>query len=183
LALAPAACGVVLAIALVRGHHSSSVVVGLGADDSDLGVKGGGGLVTYVRHGNKVARLVPGSVLESGDALRFAIEPHNNAYLLIAGVDGAGSASAYYPFGQWHSVPITNHDRFEVPGSIVLDNSAGPERIFAFLSAQPLDVNLVRTTLEQLARRGPQAIRASHDLQVPGADTSSVIFEKRAKSQ
>jgi hypothetical protein len=183
LALAPAACGVALAVALVRGHHGTVAGVGLGADDSDLGVKGGGGLVTYVRHGSKVARLVPGSALESGDALRFAIEPRNNAYLLIAGVDGSGSASAYYPFGQWQSAPLMERGRFEVPGSIVLDTSAGPERIFAFLSHQPIDGNLVRTTLEDLARRGPQAIRSSHNLQVPGADTSSVMFEKREKAQ
>jgi hypothetical protein len=173
----------VLAIALVRGHHGSTTVGGLGADDGNLGVKGGGGLVTYVRHRSKVTRLVAGSVLESGDALRFAVEPRGNAYLLIAGVDGAGSASAYYPFGQWQSAPVTDRGHFEVPGSIVLDNSGGPERIFAFLSAQPIDGNLVRTMLEGLAGRGPQAIRASHDLQVPGAETSSVIFEKREKSE
>jgi hypothetical protein len=78
---------------------------------------------------------------------------------------------------------VTERGRFEVPGSVVLDDSPGPERIFAFLSRRPLDGALVRTTLEALAGRGPQAIRAGHALQVPGAETSSVVFEKREKSQ
>lgn len=183
LALAAAPCGLVLVLALVRGHHLSTSVGQGGADRGDLAVKGDGGLVAYVRHGSKVTRLVPGSVLQAGDAVRFALEVRGNAYLLIAGVDGAGGTSAYYPFGRWQSVPVTDRGRFEVPGSVVLDDSAGPERIFAFLSPEPLDGNLVRTTLEDLARRGPQAIRASHDLRLAGADTSSVMFEKRERAR
>jgi hypothetical protein len=177
LALAPAVCGVVLALALVR--HGKPPVASLGADASDISVKGRGGLTLYVRHGSKVARFAPGAVLEAGDAIRFTIEPRGNAYLLIVGVDGAGAVSAYYPFGRWQSAPVTEGVRFEVPGSVVLDDSPGPERIFALLSPQPLDGTWVRTTLQALAARGPQAIRSAHALQLPGAETWSVVFEKR----
>jgi len=182
LALSPAVCGVILALVLARGPHGGKSVAWPSADPSGIAVKGEGGLLTYVRHGDKVSRLVPGSVLQAGDALRFAIDPRGNAYLMIAGVDGAGGVSAYYPFGQWRSMPVASQGRFEVPGSIVLDASAGPERIFALLSPRPVDGNLVRTQLESLARRGPRVIRSSLDLQVPGAEISSVVFEKRERS-
>jgi hypothetical protein len=94
-------------------------------------------------------------------------------------VDGGGRAHAYYPFGQWQSVPVLPHIRFEVPGSLVLDNAPGPERIFAVVSSRPLDADTIRPILEALARRGPQAIRTTATLGVVEAETSSILFEKR----
>jgi hypothetical protein len=185
LALSPVACGAVLALLLFgRGASdlspSNRPVEDLATGIGDLGIKGGW-LFAYVRRGDKVTRFAAGGVLAAGDALRFAVEPHGNRHLLIAGVDGSGRASAYYRFGQWTSAPVAPGGRFEVPGSIVLDDSAGPERIFAMLSAKPIDGGRVRALLESLARQGPGAIRESAELQVPGVEASSIIFEKRAR--
>ena len=181
IALAPLACGLVLLIFWGRGTSPISVMPP--ADDiADIAIKGGGGLLAYVRHGTKIARLENGAVLEKGDALRFAIDAGTNKHILLAGVDGSGKATAYFPYGQWQGAALPAGARFEVPGSIVLDDSPGPERIFTFLSGQPLDGAAIRTRLESLARLGPQAIRATSDVDVAGSECSSVVFEKKAKA-
>jgi len=183
--LSPVACGVALALFFVGrgpGHVDAPPAGELGVVEDGLGIKGGGGLFTYVRQGGRVSRLVPGTILSAGDALRFAVEPGQNRHLLIAGVDGSGRASAYYPFGEWKSVPIESRGRFDVPGSIVLDDSAGPERIFALLSRKPIDGEQIRGQLESLARRGEETIRATVVLSIPGVETTSIGFEKHEKA-
>jgi len=176
-ALAPLACGLVLLAYWGRGTSRISVV----APVDDLAVKGGGGFLAYVRQGTGVKRLENGAVLAPGDALRFAIDAGTNKHILIAGVDGAGKANAYFPYGQWQGAALAAGTRFEAPGSIVLDDSPGPERIFAFLSPDPLDGAAIRARLESLARLGPRAIRATAEVDVAGSEHSSVIFEKKAK--
>ena len=177
-ALAPLACGLVLLAYWGRGTSQIAAV----EPADDIAVKGSGGLLGYVRQGTSIRRLEKGAVLAPGDALRFAIDAGANNHILIAGVDGSGKANAYFPYGQWQGSAFDAHGRFELPGSIVLDDSPGPERVFAFLSRQPLDGAAIRTRLESLARLGPQAIRAAFDVDVPGTERSSVIFEKKAKA-
>jgi hypothetical protein len=181
LALSPVACGVLLAFLGLHKtpDHTMSVGKPIPGDLGDLGIKGGGDLLTYVRRGTKVTRLAPGVAVAAGDALRFVVETGSHRYLFIAGVDGGGHAHAYYPFGQWQSVPVAPHSRFEVPGSLVLDNAPGPERIFAMVSSRPLDGDDVRAMLEALARRGPPAIRTTAAPGVLEAEISSIFFEKR----
>jgi hypothetical protein len=178
--LAPLACGLVLLVVWGRGPSPMSALAPRNPPGDDLAIKGGG-LLGYVRQGTSVRRLQDGAVLEQGDALRFAIDVGANKHMLIAGVDGGGKASAYYPYGRWEGAPLDGRGRFEVPGSIVLDDSPGPERIFAFLSHAPLDGAAIRSRLESLARLGPQAIRATLDVDVVGSERSSLIFEKKAK--
>jgi Domain of unknown function (DUF4384) len=185
LALSPAACGALIAVLILRrgpgggpddeGAVAKPVAQLLG----DVAVKGRGDLLTYVRQEGKVKRLAPGSLVAAGDALRFVVETGDNRYLLVAGVDGGGHANAYYPRDQWQGSPVPPHVRFEVPGSLVLDEAAGPERIFALLSTRPLPGDGVRQVLEDLARRGPQAIRAWNSPVVAVAETSSILLEKR----
>jgi hypothetical protein len=180
-ALAPLACG--LALLVFWGHGTPRNRAVAPADDvADIALKGGGGLLAYVRQGTSIKRLENGAVLAPGDALRFAVDVGANNNILIAGVDGSGKANAYFPYGQWQGAALPAGARFEVPGSIVLDDSPGPERIFAFLSKQPLDGAAIRTRLETLARLGAQAIRATSDVDVAGSERSSVIFEKKAKA-
>ena len=185
LALAPVACGALLLLVLLRGGPDrgsdprASVTNPAANLPDDLGVKGGNGLFTYARQSGKVKRLASGSSVAAGDALRFVVETGDHRYLLLAGVDGGGHASAYFPLGQWQGAPVTPHVRFEVPGSLVLDDAPGPERIFALLSARPLPGDRIRQQLEELARRGPQAIRATEAAGVPETETWSIVLEKR----
>ena len=181
LGLSPVACGVLLAFLVLpkRPDHRVPVGESISDESGDLGIKGGGDLLTYVRRGTKVSRLAPGGVVAAGDALRFVVETGDHRYLFIAGVDGGGRAHAYYPYGQWQSVPVAPHARFEVPGSLVLDNAPGPERIFAMVSSRPLDGDDVRAILEELARRGPPAIRTTATPGVLEAEIASILFEKR----
>lgn len=181
----PAAAGATL-VALLLIHQPNqrdgvigNSMIGPGQESGEFGIKGGGGLLAYVRHGDKVRRAVAGTTVGAGDALRFVVETGAHKYLLIASVDGAGHASAYYPFGQWQSLPVVPRARFEVPGSVVLDTAAGPERIFALLSARPLAEDEVRPLLEDLARHGPHGIRATVDLGLPQVDTSTILLEKQ----
>lgn len=184
LALSPVGAGLLFAIFTLRQGAIPTAPVegsqpGSWSEPGDFGTKGDRELLTYVRRGNQVTRLASGGVVAPGDALRFVVETGSHRFVFIAGVDGGGQAHAYYPFGEWRSVPVPPRSRFEVPGSLVLDNAPGPERIFALVSAHPVDGDKVRAMLEGLAQVGPPALRNTATLDLLGAEISSILFEKR----
>jgi hypothetical protein len=148
----------------------------LPAPDDGILEKGGPTLRLYALHQGTVAPVRARDRLKAGDEIRFVVDTSKRSYLLVASVDGAGQATVYFPFGGTSSAPIAaGHN--ELPGSIVLDAAPGPERVFAVLTLEPLSSELVLRALEQLGRRGPDAIRAARTLPVGGTQLS-VVFEK-----
>jgi Domain of unknown function (DUF4384) len=144
------------------------------------GIKGLPALHVVARRGTAVFEVGDGAVLAPGDALRFVLEPAGRAYLIIASVDGAGRANVYFPYRGQGSARIDPDRTVEAPsGSIVLDRAPGPERIFALWSSDPLASERVLALLEPLGRRGPEAIRHTSALEVPGTLQVSVLFEKQ----
>jgi hypothetical protein len=144
-------------------------------DEPSVAIKGGPSLRVFARHNGRVAVVRPRSALHAGDEIRFAVEPAGLRYLLVASVDGAGKATIYFPYGGAVSQPVGGAT--ELPGSIVLDDAPGPERVFALLSEQPLVAADVTGALVDLGRRGPDAIRAASRLPV-AATQLSLLFEK-----
>jgi hypothetical protein len=143
------------------------------------GIKGVPGLRLIARRGEAVFEVTPGGTLQTGDALRFVLEPVGRPYLLIASLDGQGKASIYHPFGGSSSARVAPDQLVEAPaGSVVLDSARGPERVFALWSSQPLDAADVLAALRELGRRGPTAIRATTAVDVPGTIQASRMFEK-----
>jgi hypothetical protein len=68
-----------------------------------------------------------------------------------------------------------------VPGSIVLDDTLGPERVFALFSKQELAVAELEPALRSLGRAGHNALRDVQALDVPGATQRSFLMFKRER--
>jgi hypothetical protein len=143
----------------------------------ELGIKGGAALQVVARQGARVGPLRAGERLAPGDEIRFVVEPGTRRYLLIVSVDGAGAVSVYEPFHGAASRAISGA-RVEIPGSIVLDRSPGPERLYALFSDVPIPVADVAPKLQALGQGGAEAIRRGGPLEVPGAEAVSTWFEK-----
>jgi hypothetical protein len=147
----------------------------------EVAIKGGPALQVYARSDQRVFRVRDGEVLRAGDEIRFAVTPAGASYVLIASVDGRGHVTIYVPYDGLESVAIDPHHPSELPGSIILDDAMGPERLFAIFSTAPVRVADVWPTLQGVAAAGPEALRTSRrlDLHVQ-ATQASIVFQKEA---
>ncbi|MBJ6763485.1 hypothetical protein JGU66_22180 [Myxococcaceae bacterium JPH2] len=177
--LAPAALVAVASVAALvfRGP--------LEGEPSDAyGIKGGAVLRVYAKRGAQVDAVKDGVRLSAGDALRFSLVSSGGLpYVLLVSLDGAGAVSVYYPAqGELSAeLPHRGHmaDPVELPGAIVLDAAQGPERIWALFSRAPLALSDVEPALRALHARGPEAVRASRQVAIPGVEAQdSFLLEK-----
>jgi hypothetical protein len=125
-----------------------------------------------------VVRVSDGMRLAPGDALRFVLFPNPLDYVLIASVDGAGEVNIYYPFHGDESALRVGRIALSVPGSIVLDDAPGPERLFVISSGRPITAHAVRQALGPTAAGGAAAIRALARVPLDGTVQSTLLFEK-----
>jgi hypothetical protein len=169
------------AVFLVHTHRSST---DHGTSAASIGIKGGPGLQVFVRrHGREpgaaeVTKVQDGDRLAAGDALRFVLSPSDLPFVLIASVDGAAEVSVYYPYQGETSIEVDPSATVVVPGSIVLDGTPGPERVFVIRSAKPVSASLVRTLLARLGAGGADEIRSAQQLPMEGTVQSTLLFEK-----
>jgi hypothetical protein len=145
---------------------------------ADVVAKGGAQLTLFVRRGEDVRRLRDGDRLRAGDSVRFRINPGAASYVLIASLDGSGRSTTYVPPSGALSVAVKSGTWWEAPGSIILDATPGPERIFAIFSERPLPVALVAQSLAAVAQGGAAAIRTTVRLNLEAVDQASVLIEK-----
>jgi len=147
----------------------------------DLGIKGGATVRVFAQHAGKVTPVLDGEALEAGDALRFEIQPGGLPYLLVGSVDAAGAAGIIFPANGTESGRIDPVGQFIVPGSAVLDTSAGPERAFVLLSARPLSAEDAKAAMLSVARGGAAGLRTTSALPSVAADAQlSILWEKKA---
>jgi hypothetical protein len=147
--------------------------------ESYQGQKGGSPFWIVVRRGERVFRAAEAQPLRAGDAVRFVVVPPQ-AFVMIASVDGRGHSQVYAPYDGSESAAVPLDRKIELPenGSIELDATPGPERIFALFSRRPLPARAVLAALDRLGARGPSAVRSEERLEV-GADTQlSELLEK-----
>jgi hypothetical protein len=145
---------------------------------SDVVAKGGGQLTMFARRGQDVRRVRDGDPLRPGDAVRFRINPGEASYVLIASLDAAGKSTIYVPAGGALSVAVKSGAWWEAPGSVVLDGTTGPERIYALFSERPLPAARVDQALAEVARGGAAAIRSTARLPLDAVDQASLLIEK-----
>ena len=154
------------------------------AGDDSVVAKGRTDLQLVARHDG---RIVPvdktAHNLSPGDEIRFVVTSADPrvSYLIVASIDGAGHTNVYHPFGGAVSARIEHPGKWEVPGSIVLDESPGPERIFAFFSKDPLAATTVTQALSAVGQRGWDAIRSTEHVDVAGSEQTSFVIEKPAE--
>lgn len=158
-----------------------------GGGAANIEIKGEGDLSVVARRDGRVIPLDRfNRTVSPGDEIRFAIVATDptRLFLLVASVDGAGHANVYYPFGGSQSVRLDHAGRWEIPGSIVLDETLGSETIFAFLSQEPLEASRVSAALTRVAAQGPNAIRATDHIDLgAGSNVEQKTFriEKAAR--
>ena len=146
----------------------------------DLLEKGGPSLTVYARRQGRLSVVTDGARLDPGDALRFTADPGASEYLLIASVDAALHVTIYVPHDQARSAPVKAHQRFEDGSSFVLDDTRGPERIFALFSTRPLEAAAVTRALSEIGGRGTDEIRRRSRLPVDAESQVSLLIEKTA---
>jgi len=143
--------------------------------------KGDTTLAIFVARDKNVLSVSDGKTrLRPGDRIRFVLQPAGQRYGVIASLDGAGRSTVYHPFGGHDSAELGAGPRVEIPGSIVLDASPGPERVFAVLAPHPFSTAQVVEALQKLAGKGAAALRetTSLPLSVKSATQQSILFEK-----
>lgn len=168
--LVPVVAVAVLLVWFVRKPGDSAVGPG-----DDIRIKGAVTLQVFAKRGESVIPLRDGTRLAAGDAIRFVVAAERARYVLVASVDGAGKATVYYPSSEIAATPR------ELPGSIVLDDAPGPERVFAIYTAAPIEASVVTRALTALGARGPKAIRDAHTVPVEAVAQATVMFEKETR--
>jgi hypothetical protein len=148
-----------------------------GADD-EFRVKGGPSITVFRRHAGTVSVLSEGAHVEPGDALRFTARPAGHRWLLVASVDAAGRPTVYVPFGGSGSAPIDPWRLFEDAGSIILDATRGPERVFALFSDRPITSADATGALADIGRWGSEGIRSTRRLPIAAEFQTSLLLEK-----
>lgn len=146
--------------------------------EADLRPKGGASLTVYRRHAGAVSVLADGARVNAGDSLRFTADPAGHPWLLVVSVDGGGHSTVYVPYGGSGSAPVDPARPFEDPGSITLDETPGPERIFALFSDHPLAAIDATRALAEIGRLGVEAIRSTRQLPVAAETQTSLLLEK-----
>ncbi|NOU32882.1 MAG: DUF4384 domain-containing protein [Polyangiaceae bacterium] len=143
-----------------------------------LAIKGSAGMKIVAQHAGTQLEVVDGVKLAKGDAIRFVVDPNGLPYLLVASVDGDGQVTVYFPAGGKESGRVEDGRKVELPGSIVLDDARGPERVFALFSKEPLAAGPVTTALLAIGAGGRDEILRARTLPVPAEAQRSIVFDK-----
>src|SRR5262249_37657479 len=130
------------------------------------------------RRDGRVFPVKPGVALKAGDQIRFVVDHVRHRYLLVASIDGSGHATVYFPYDGAESAAVNDGERVEVPGSIVMDSSLGPERFCALFSDYPLQTISIRPALDAVGKKGSGGIRNASRLDVSADEQASVLVEK-----
>jgi hypothetical protein len=125
--------------------------------------KGAASMKVFARRGERVFPVEDGAFLSAGDRLRFEVEPGSARFVSIGSIDGSGHSTLYYP-----------GTRIDAPGllegSILLDDAAGPERIFAVFSDSQLEADRLSSALSAV-----RDIRGTKQLALPFPQASLLI--------
>jgi hypothetical protein len=103
----------------------------------------------FIKRDGRVSFGRPGQRLREGDLLRFTVSSDRARYLALIDHDPQG-ARVYYPAGS-HAVKVGIGNAVALDFSVELDDSLGPERIYAVFCAETFALEPLRA---ELARHG-----------------------------
>jgi hypothetical protein len=126
--------------------------------------KGGASMAIVLRddHG-RLAPLATGDLARPGDAIRFQVTSPGRAHVVVLAFDRQ-QVSVYAPQpGAGDSVPLEPGHTTTLDGSIVLDDTLGPERVIAVLCARPRPLaEVVAEATGAFERAGRDPTRVDH---------------------
>jgi len=80
----------------------------------------------------------PGRVLHPGDRIQFRVTAPAGGFIHIVSVDEAGTVSVYFPLPHSRAERYPGGAARPVPGSVILDDTLGRERVFMLLCGEPM---------------------------------------------
>jgi hypothetical protein len=146
----------------------------------DVTAKGGRpSCEVFARRSGRIFLVKDGSALTPGDEIRFVVRPAGYRHVLVASVDSAAVTTVYAPYGEKKSLKLpSSTDRAELPGSVRLDATPGPERLYCLFSQRPIDAEPVLASLRQIGSGGPDVLRNPPALTLPSVVAISALVEK-----
>lgn len=165
------------AAGLVALAAAAAVLLHARPPDGYVGAKGAAGAIeVYVRDGASGRRLANGDRVRAGDALRFVVRAPGRGVLVFS-VDALGRVSRLYPARGEEPLRADG----VLPGGAILDDTPGPERIFAFYLA-PGSPGQSVVRVEEAARAayaggGAELLRSTARLPLP-LEHESILLEK-----
>ena len=138
-----------LGAALAAAAAVALVALGTPASSPGTRSKGPPHVDFFVKRGARVARGRAGQLLRAGDLLRFTVSSDRARYLALFDRDAHG-ARVYYPGGR-HAAALRPGSAVPLDFSIELDDSLGPEHIYAVFCPEPFALEPLRG---ELARAG-----------------------------
>lgn len=119
-------------------------------DEGAIRLKGGGdSLSLWVERGGALEVGGPGERLHPGEILHFGVSLAEDRHVAVLSVDGAGTASAYFPPNAATTQPMSAGAWRRLPMATRLDAVLGAERLYGLFCAQP---TALRPLLDALAR-------------------------------
>jgi hypothetical protein len=170
--LIPAVAAAAALLWLIRPATEPEIPSEGGAREAVLAVKGAAALQLFASRDGKVFAVRDGAALRPGDRIRFVVQPAGLPHVMVA--------SIYFPTVGSRSGAVDPAARTELPGSIELDDAAGPERVYALFTREPLEADQVIAALRAVGAAGPAAIRDRSGLAVAADAQASLVFEKAA---
>lgn len=122
------AAAAVLAIVVIGKRDTSSPT----GDGDGLGVREKGGIALKVHRfaNGQSQRVLSGERFVPGDRLRFVIDLPAAGNVNVLGVESSGNLYVAWPIGEGSSTLRPAGKDQELPGAVVLDNSAGRETMY-----------------------------------------------------
>lgn len=108
-------------------------------DGSYTRIKGAEISLSYlVAENGKPVLAKPGRILHPRDRIQFRLTAPRGGYVHIVGVDEAGTVTVYFPLPGVAPELYPGGSARPVPGSIILDDTLGKERVFVLICAGPI---------------------------------------------
>lgn len=167
-----ASAGVALAAAAVLllsvAHREPSGQRAKGADVA---------LAVFVRHANaEVDQLAPGGKVSPGESIRFAVTTRRSGHVKVFGIDQAQAITPYAPLGSGMTQVSRGRDLL-LDGSIILDETLGPERLVVLLCPDPVDFAAVERVAARALRAADGDPRKVGRLDLP-CSQGTLMLEK-----
>jgi len=93
----------------------------------------------FVKHGEQVREGYADMEISRGDSLRFVHSTNEKRYLAVISRDAQGQCSTYFP-SDAIAVAVGPGQNIPLPVSVELDETLGPEKIYAVFCGQPFAV-------------------------------------------
>ncbi len=142
-----------------------------------IGDKGAVGLEVWCKRKETVFRVHQGAKLRADDRIRFVprFVSDKPLYMMVVSVDGNGTVSRYFPADEEAAARVTQSGA-PLPGSTILDDASGPERVWLLSSTEKFHFREVEEAVFAEWKRNGGADRMGA---IPFAsDQASLFFVK-----